>query len=796
MTCHETRAMDRGRQVGIAAFAVLSVVAVSLSDAASYGVRALTAVFAAALMLHLGKTVGRASRILLAAALLAGILSGAIAITVTVATGHIPEPGGPADWVYLAYGPLAVAGLLALPRHPQDGPWRAKAFVEACLGVTSLGFLLENLLEDMAGKPGHSVAARVMAIGYPTNAVFVVAALLAVLPRLQQELRGFLRLAGVGLLLMTIGDTGYSVGFLNHDYSPKGWSALATQAGLLLLALSPLQARRSITLVEHAPKAPGAFESAAPYLTLVPGIGLSFWLIAHGRPFTQVQMALAVAIGIALMARQLLSNAEQRHAMERMSLREREAQAQALRDPLTQLGNRTALHLELSRLLSEDDRKSVALALLDLDDFKDINDTHGHETGDAVLREIGERLLAAAPPSAMVARLGGDEFAVVTTSTSAYALGDALLAAFELPVELGVRHFSITASIGVVLADAGAASTAVALSHVDVAMYEAKARKDPQRSGVVVLDGHARTQAAARVQLRDDVSHPRVAEFRMVYEPLVDLMSGRVVGAEALLRWDHPDLGEVPPATFIPLAEQVGGIHELGEFALSTAVADLSSWLREASADVSLIDAVVGVNLSPRQLGSPGLVDLVRSVLHEHALASHHLVLEITEEALLDDWDTAVEVVRELRTLGIGVAVDDFGTGYSSLRYLRRFETSIVKIDREFVQAVADEPRTCALVSSVVDMTRSLDLITVAEGIETLDQLQVLRALGCRFAQGHLFDKPMSRDAFGQLLMSGHHYPMSSHPASLVLPGPRGGQPVVDRLSIATPTHRAADSTG
>jgi EAL domain-containing protein (putative c-di-GMP-specific phosphodiesterase class I) len=191
----------------------------------------------------------------------------------------------------------------------------------------------------------------------------------------------------------------------------------------------------------------------------------------------------------------------------------------------------------------------------------------------------------------------------------------------------------------------------------------------------------------------------------------------------------------------------------------------LADWLDEGeAAGQPLAKASIGVNLSPRQLGRPGLVDLVRDVLAERDLWPHRLVLEITEEALLDDWETAVDVIRDLRALGVRVAVDDFGTGYSSMRYLRRFDTTTLKIDREFVQSVADEPRTRALVASVIDMARSLELTTVAEGIETLDQLAVLRALGCKYAQGYLFDKPMERDAFGALLLAGHRYPMASLP--------------------------------
>jgi diguanylate cyclase (GGDEF)-like protein len=758
----------RSRIVLIALVGALSVAAVPLAAGASYAVRLVTAVVAAALLLRLGEAPGRASRTLLSAALLAGIVSGAVALLYLAVTGQPSPPGGLADWAYLTYAPLAVAGLLALPRHRQDGPWRLKALVEAAIGAVSLGFCLEPLLEDMASTPGASLTSRITAIWYPASAFFVLAVLLTVLPRLQQELRPFLRVAGLGLVLMMVGDIGYSVGFLHDWYTPTAWPAALTQAGLVLVAVSPLLARRPVHLVEQAPRVPSLLESNAPYLAVVPGISMSTWLVIHGEPWTQVQMGLALLIGVLLIVRQILSNADAHHTISRITRREQEAKAAALRDPLTQLGNRTALHDEVTRQLG-DASASVTLALLDLDDFKDINDRHGHETGDAVLREVAERLREAVPDGALVARLGGDEFAVCARGSVADALADALVKAFDLPVTVGSQHFAVGASIGVILADAGAATTTAALSHVDVAMYEAKSRKDPQRSGVVVLDGHARTQAAARVQLRDDVSRPCLADFRVVYEPLVDLSTGTVVGAEALLRWNHPLLGDVPPAVFIPLAEQVGAIHELGELALRSAVSDLASWIRTANASGTPLEHVVmGVNLSPRQLGSPGVIGLVESVLSEHGVAAEHLVMEITEEALLDDWDTAVFVVQELRDLGVGVAVDDFGTGYSSLRYLRRFETSIVKIDREFVQAVAEEPRTRALVASVQEMSRSLSLLTVAEGIETLDQLQVLRSLGCRFAQGHLFDKPMERDDFGAALLTRHTYPMVT-----AVPAPR-----------------------
>jgi diguanylate cyclase (GGDEF)-like protein len=749
---------------------VASVLAVPTSDVASYVVRLTTAVVATVVLLRHANAPGRTSRLLLASALLTGILSGVLATVHLVVTGQPSPPGGAADWAYLTYGPLAVAGLLALPRHPDQGPWRLKTCAEALIVVTSLGFLLERVFAAMMRASGQPLAGRIAAVGYPTNAMFVLAVLLTVVPRLQPELQPFLRRCGAGLALLMVGDIGYAVGLLHGWYTPTTWPAAATQAGLVLVALSPVAARRELHLEEPDLGPPSLVDAGAPYLAVLPSICFSCYLIATGQPFTRGEMLLAVVVGTCLVARQLLSNAEHRHVVQRLSARERDAKAAALRDPLTMLSNRTAVHARLKEHLLHGDR--VTLALLDLDDFKDINDTHGHGTGDGVLQEIADRLRAALPEDALVARLGGDEFAVCAEAVPE-RLATALVSIFEDPVVLGPRQFSITASLGLVVVDEGVSSSVEALSHVDVAMYEAKGRKEPHRCGVTVLDNEARARAAARVQLRDDVSRPRLEEFRVVYEPLVDLTTGCVVGAEGLLRWLHPVLGEVPPATFIPLAEQVGGIQLLGELALRCAVGDLAAWRTTAARrGIPLDHVTVSVNLSPRQLGIPGLVDLVAAVLQEHHVPPSRLTLEITEEALLEDWDTAVEVVRELRAHGVGVAVDDFGTGYSSMRYLRRFDTSTLKIDREFVEVVGEERRTRALVASVIELADSLGLTTVAEGVETLDQLQVLRSLGCRYAQGYLFDRPMERDAFGALLLAGHAYPLGPG-SSPVVPAPR-----------------------
>ncbi len=765
--------------LAVAFAAVASLVLVTVSAPLSYLVRSLTAVVAATMLLRLGVALGRTSRILLGTALLAGIASGVAATAHVLVTGELEPAGGIADWLYLSYVPLAAAGLLALPRHATDARDRLLAVTDALVAVAGLGLLIAKPLASWARESGTTTGLTVAVLGYPLGGVFVLAVLVSVMSRAREDLRPFLRTAGVAFAFLTASGMGYGVATLRHSYLPTSWPALCDQSALVLMALAPRYARRAVALVEREPQAPGPLEAAAPVLALVPAAALIAVMTARGVALRPEQMTLVSVASIFVIARGLLISSEQRRTVSRLRTREREATSAARCDPLTGLANRTALYATLAELLAGSAESGVVLALLDLDDFKDINDTHGHDTGDAVLREVAHRLVAALPSDALVARLGGDEFAVcVATTAGPHPLGQVLLGAFAAPVVVGARPFCVTASIGVVQADAHGADAAVALSHVDVAMYEAKAGKDPQRSGMVVLDGAARELAAARVQMRDDVSHPVLDQFHLVYEPMVDLSDGTIVGAEALLRWEHPTLGSVSPTQFVALAEQVGAIAELGEFALRTAVADLAGWLRTAEQNGDPLDrGSIGVNLSPRQLGVPGLCDLVRSVLAEHRLHPYRLVLEITEQALMDDWATAVEVVQELRSIGVGVAVDDFGTGWSSLRYLRRFDTSTVKIDREFTQAVADEPRTRVLVASVIEMARSLDLYSVAEGIETLDQLDVLRTLGCRFAQGYLFDKPMSAERFGALLIGRHRYPLGAHPrsATIDIAGPREG---------------------
>ncbi len=296
---------------------------------------------------------------------------------------------------------------------------------------------------------------------------------------------------------------------------------------------------------------------------------------------------------------------------------------------------------------------------------------------------------------------------------------------------------------------------------------------------MVFIDGHERDVAAQQVHMREEIATPDLEQFRVVYQPIVDLRTGRMRGVEALLRWRHPDLGDVPPDTFIPMAEAGGSIQLLGWFVLREACAQLAAWREEFPQH----RMAVGINVSSRQLDEPGFAAGVHALVSEHGLEPEQLVLELTEQSLSLDFETAVEVVAELRAGGVSVAVDDYGTGYSSLRYLHRFDADVVKIDRSFIAYLEDSLHTQKIVHSVMDMATALDLQSIGEGIETFGQVALLRSLGCELGQGYLFSRPASPQRISELL--GENSCFAVHPDDV--DGPASG-PVDGPAATATVT--------
>ena len=434
---------------------------------------------------------------------------------------------------------------------------------------------------------------------------------------------------------------------------------------------------------------------------------------------------------------------------------------QAFHDALTGLPNRARLVQRLEEALTTDRPEPFALLLVDLDDFKVINDLHGHTAGDLVLQVIGRRLDTLSRAGDTIARLGGDEFALLLKGDAEQVRATAVRLTEEVarPVQVRGRSFLVRASVGGVLAAKTEPENAhTMLSHADIALYEAKGR---ERGGIVLIGGPERAAAARQVHLREQIAQPRLEQFSVVYQPLVDLGCGRITGVESLMRWNHPELGSVSPEDFIPMSEHGGSIQQLGWFVLTEACAQLVRWQREAPHH----RLVMGVNVSIRQLDEPHFAARVLELVLAHGIDPAQIVLELTEESLAVDFETAVVVVAELRAGGLSVAVDDFGTGYSSLRYLHRFAADVVKIDKSFVANLEGSTHTQKIVRSVIDMAQALDLQSIAEGIETPAQLELVRGLGCELGQGYLFSRPVPPDRISAMLAPGA--------APLLPPGPR-----------------------
>ena len=427
----------------------------------------------------------------------------------------------------------------------------------------------------------------------------------------------------------------------------------------------------------------------------------------------------------------------------------------AQHDALTGLTNRTLLIDRIEHAIEsrEDDARLLVLLFCDVDGFKNINDAYGHQVGDAALTAIASRLTAAVRPQDTVARIGGDEFVVFCESVDdmeqATVTASRIRAAVSAPLMIGGEDVEVTLSIGIAVAEAGEDTNPdTLLRDADEAMYKAK-RQGP--NVIEMFDEKLRTVAAARIVLLTDLRRASTGrELQLVYQPVVRIEDERTVGAEALLRWEHPTRGRISPAEFIPFAERSGLIVPIGAWVMREACRQGAAWER---AELGSAPLNLAVNVSGRQLGQGlGLVDLVKDSLAESGLTPTSLTIEVTESALMDDAEAALRVLHELKALGVRIAIDDFGTGYSSLIYLKRFPVDVLKVDQSFVAGLGRNGNDNAIVRSVIDLAQAFDIETIAEGIETVGQLDALRDLGCQLGQGFLWSPGRSADSIGPVL--------------------------------------------
>jgi diguanylate cyclase (GGDEF)-like protein len=425
----------------------------------------------------------------------------------------------------------------------------------------------------------------------------------------------------------------------------------------------------------------------------------------------------------------------------------------AFTDSLTSLGNRKAFVDRLTRDLARarDAGERLAVLYFDLDGFKDVNDSLGHATGDALLRAVATRLRETRGEGAHgidhLARLGGDEFTALlygVTQPEAEAIARSVATELRRPFDIDGRELRVTVSIGVAVFPGDGNDAATLLKHADTAMYHAKSQG---RDNVQFYHSSLTRQAIDRITLEHDL---RVAveqyQFNVVYQPQLATGSGRVESVEALVRWHHPERGNVSPAEFIPVAERNGLIVPIGEQVLRQACQAAAEWQRQG------LEIRVAVNLSPVQVHHPGLVDLVAGVLRETGLPPRLLELEMTETALLKDGAASLETLRALRAMGIRLALDDFGTGYSSMSYLHLMPLDTLKIDRSFVQGLPRDADSLSIVKAILSMARSLDIEVTAEGVESPEQALLLTDLGCHWLQGWFVGRPQPASAIPAFL--------------------------------------------
>lgn len=420
---------------------------------------------------------------------------------------------------------------------------------------------------------------------------------------------------------------------------------------------------------------------------------------------------------------------------------------QALHDPLTGLANRALFEDRLSQAHGRVVRQGGigAVLLIDLDDFKGVNDTHGHFVGDQLLTAIANRLEQVTRTADTLCRFGGDEFLYLAeglaSPAEAEVLAERLIKVIAEPFTIAGSLIEQRASIGIVIWDATCNSFTETIQNVDAALYEAKRNV---RGHHVVFTPTMHQRAVSRFALVQELRHAfQASDLAMHYQPIVDLTTSEVVGFEALMRWNHPEKGWVAPNVFIPLAEQSDMILELGSFALREAINEASKWVPD---DPASTRPFVTVNLSAHQFLDPSLVPTIKNLLREGDLASSQLILEITESAALIDIVETMTVLDHLGTLGVGIALDDFGTGFSSLSYLAALNPRIIKIDQSFVRPVHENSRNDTLLETIISLGQKLNMTMLAEGIETEGQFSRLRRLGCELGQGFLFSAAVPSD--------------------------------------------------
>ena len=697
----------------------------------------------------------------------AGTAMGAVGVVVSLGRVATTGTARPDEWISAVPSGLQflllIVGVLLLTWLGHGG--NSSDLLDSLLITLATSLVLFALVINPVLPPGPYALA--VGVVFPLEALLLLAATVQLAlsvrrPTVSLSLLMLAMLARVGARISVLVPA-LSTGSLAHSpaYRPL------TIISLLLLGAAALHPSLARTRVRSSvPAGPGAAPLRQVLLLTMGAVVAPVALVSEVWQATGVNaagvavpLAAAALLLIVLVARLgLTAGLAQRRAEELVrrtddlteAIQAQEAlqqqlRHQALHDPLTGLPNRIVLAERMERALSRPpSRQAHALALFDLDRFKDVNDTLGHPAGDELLVDVSHRLLAATPPGGTLARLGGDEFAVLLEDISpgeAHDWAEQVRHAISRPYRVGGQELHLSSSVGLLTTGTGGPtpSPTEALRDADLALYAAKAAG---RDRVTVFGPELRTAHANLTRLTTGLRRALAGnELMVLYQPVVNSSTGEAVAVEALVRWEPPDLPPIPPAEFIPVAEETGLIGPIGGWVLRRACQDARPWHEQHG-------IAVAVNISPRQLEDPGFADQVIATLTEAGLPGEGLILEITETSLMatGTTGTATDQLQRLRSHRVRVAIDDFGTGYSSLSYVARLPVDIVKLDRSFVQHPArtgGSDHGWAFTRAVLHMVAALRLQVVAEGVETMEQLEVLRTLRCQLVQGFLFGRPM-----------------------------------------------------
>ncbi len=669
----------------------------------------------------------------LAAGLVATIAANAWYTVVLTALPRVPYPSV-ADWLWLAYFPLTYVGLVLLVRADVRR-FHLSMWLDglvAALGVAALACAL--VYDDLIAVAGRRLVAVVVNLAYPVGDLLLLAMVVAAVGLLGLRCGARWWLLGAGLLVQAVADSAYAVMLADGTYVDGSrldslWplGALLVGGGAMIAA-RPEDDRRS-----------GAWWTTVlvPGIFAVSSVVLLAWSLV--APVSTWVGALAIGAVVAAGARAALTFRE----VSTLAETRREART----DDLTGLANRRAFQLGLAGALAGRAGGPVAVLLIDLDRFKEVNDAMGHHTGDALLRLVGGRLAGCVREGDLLARLGGDEFAIVLTDGADQARAEAVArrvcAALTAPFELPEISLHVGASTGIALCPDHSTDASALLQQADVAMYEAKAAGGGHQVYCSGTDAHSKVRLQTIEDLRVAIAR---GELVLHYQPKIDLRLGVATGVEALVRWQHPERGLLAPDTFLPLAEQTGLMRPLTAFVLDQAMAQVRRWRDQGR------DLTVAINVSASNLMDAGLPDQVADLLERHGLPVEAIELEVTESVMMSDPARAQQVVARLDEMGIKVAVDDYGVGHSSLAYLRNLAVRQLKLDRAFVDQVSSDATCEAIVRSTIDLAHSLGLQMVAEGVEEEADAAKLIVLGCDVAQGFYYSHPVSADALEQWL--------------------------------------------